>query len=219
MRVHLVIELGEDQLEDFLEHIDPGIGQNLVFHVLDQVAQGAGEFAFLHPFFLKVDQGLDGPRLIHDLFDGLICTGQFVDRHEVIGVLAVPDLGQNAVAPHGERCAGRMGVGPELLLAVLIFRLLHLDDDVGDGRAVSVEDHDVGPLGTVAPEGDRVFGGDARPGVAQLVDQAGQPKLAGAFLGLELHFLVADEASHVRHFLASVLSHHYTVIKRSSLFF
>ena len=94
----------------------------------------------------------------------------------------MPDLGQNAIAPHGKRCAGRVGVGPELLLAVLIFRLLHLDDDVGDGRAVSVEDHDVGPLGTVAPEGDRVFDGDARPGITQLVNQAGQPKLTGPFL-------------------------------------
>ena len=219
VRIHLVIKLGKDQLEDFLEDIDPGIGQNLVFHVLDQVAQGAGELAFLHTLFLKVNQGLDGPGLIHDLFNGLICTGQFMDRHKIVGVLAVPDFGQDAVTPHGKGCPGRVGIGPQLFLAVLILSLLNLDDDVGDGRAVGVEHHDVSPLGTVAPKGDRVFDGNARPGVAKLVDQASEPKLAGTFLGLELHFLVADEACHIRHLLAPRITQNYSGIKRSNLFF
>lgn len=46
---------------------------------------------------------------------------------------------------------------PAALLAAFSRSLLHLDDDVGNGRPISVEDHDIRPLRGVSSERDRIF--------------------------------------------------------------
>ena len=115
------------------------------------------------------------PRLIDNILNRLAGARLVVDGNEVVGILAMPDFGQNAVAPHSERCACGMGVRAELLFPVAQLALLHLDDDVRHSGPVGIEHDDIGSLGTVAAKGDRVFNRDARSGIAVLVDQARQP--------------------------------------------
>ena len=59
----------------------------------------------------------------------------------------MPDNFPKAVAPKRQRCAGRMAVALELVLAAFLGRLLHLDDGVRDSGTVEVKHHDVRALG------------------------------------------------------------------------
>ena len=97
--IHFVVELGENELEDFLEGVDAGIGENFVFHVFNQLLEATGALAFGHALVFDVDQDIDGPRLAGDVVDGLRDLGQVGDFDEIVGVLAVPDNGQSAIAP------------------------------------------------------------------------------------------------------------------------
>lgn len=142
-------------------------------------------------------QGVHRPGLAGDVVDGLGGVGQVGDFDEVIGVLAVPDDGLHAVAPHGQRRALGVGVGTELLLAILLFALFDLDDDVGGVGMVGIHHHDVGALGTVTAEGDGVFHRQAGDRIFVFAGEPVQPELAYHFLALGLHIFVADQAEDI----------------------
>ena len=84
----------------------------------------------------------------------------------------MPNLCERAVAPQRQWRPGGMGIGPQLLLAVLVFGLFHLDDDVGDSQAVGIEHHDIGALGRVTAEGDRILDRNPPFWVAEAAQQA-----------------------------------------------
>ncbi len=88
-----------------------------------------------------------------------------------------------------------MRVGSKLFLAIAKFGRLYFDDYIGNRRTVSIEDYDISALGSVAPEGDRIFNLYSGRGIAILVDEPRQPQLPSALLRLELNIFVAQKAS------------------------
>lgn len=182
--IHFVVELGEDQLEDFLEGVDAGIGENLVLHVLDQLLEAARALAFSHALVFDVDQDVDCPRLASNVVDGLRDLGQVGDFDEIVGVFAVPDDGERTIAPQGKWRAFGVGVGAQLFFAILELGSFDFDDDVGRVGVVGIHDHDVGTLGGVATEGDRVFDLDSAEWIAVAFSKFEQPELADDFLRL-----------------------------------
>lgn len=152
----------------------------------------------MQPFGLTLrlfgNQCLDGPGRSDDILDGLVRARNVGNFDKVVGVFAVPDDGLDAVALHGQRSAGGMGIGFKLFLAALGVGLLDLDDDHRHGGAVGVIDHDIGPLGRIAAKRDREFDRDALGLIAVLMHQAVEPQLAHHLFGLGLHILVARNA-------------------------
>ena len=59
----------------------------------------------------------------------------------------MPDDLPQPIAPERERRAGRVGVAFELVFTGFFSRLFYLDNDIGHGWAVCIEDHDIRTLG------------------------------------------------------------------------
>ncbi len=152
-----VVKLREDELEHLLENIHARIREHLVLKVFDELSEAPSLAAFGIALLLVFQKRVDRPRLTGDHLDRLVCAGQRGNFLEVVRVFPVPDDDLRTVAPDGQRGTGRVGVALELFLAAFCGRLLHLDDDVGNRRTVSVENHDVRPLRAVAPKSDRIF--------------------------------------------------------------
>lgn len=107
------------------------------------------------------------------------------DVFEVVGVFAVVVGDLLAVGPHAHGRAGGVAVALELFLAILELRFFQLDQDVGDGGIVPVEDADVGAL-FFAAKGDLVLDRHAVEGVAEVIAQDHQIELAHRLLGVSL---------------------------------
>lgn len=122
----LVVELGEDELEDFLEDIDAGIREDFILHIFDEVAQGAGEDAFLRAGFFLLDERVDRPWLASDVFDRLVDGREVWNFDEVVWVPAMPDDGRRAIAPQREQRAGGVGSEPSHYVPPRAFRRLRL---------------------------------------------------------------------------------------------
>lgn len=82
-----------------------------------------------------------------------------------------------------------------MLLAVLELALFYLDDEVGNGRTVSIHHNNIGTLGAIPSKCDRIFHREASLGVAVVVQQPVEPELADDFLGLGDDVFVAHLAT------------------------
>ncbi len=193
-----VIELREDEFENFLEDINSCVREHLVFQIFDKLAETAALTSLGVALFLVFQKRVNRPRLPCDHFNRLMRTGEGWDFLEIVRVFPVPDDDLRAVAPNGKRRTGRVGVALELLLAAFSRSLLHLDDDVRNGRPISVEDHDIRPLRGVSSERDRIFHLDPRKRIFVTVQKLVQAELANDFLRLREHFLLPDEALDIR---------------------
>jgi len=135
-----VVELGEDELEEFLEHVHAGVGEDFVFHLKDQVLERLA----LVDEFVVLDQVGYGPAFREDVRELFQAARNARDVLEVVRVLAVVVRNLLPIGPHAHGSAGGVAVALELLLAVLELGLFQLDQDVGRGGPVFVEDADVG---------------------------------------------------------------------------
>jgi len=86
-----------------------------------------------------------------------------------------------------------------LFLAVFEFGFFQLDEDVGRGGLVLVEDADVGPL-LLAAETDGVLDFHPTDRVTQVVAQDHYIELANRFFRRQLDRLAPDQAGDVRRF-------------------
>ena len=100
------------------------------------------------------------------------------------------------VGPDPHRRTGGVAVALELLLAVLEFGFLQLDEDVRRRGLVLVEDADVGALFLPA-ERHRVLDLHPGDGIAQVQAQNTQVELADRLLRRQLDGLAADQTGNV----------------------
>src|SRR5208282_5189628 len=191
----LVVEFGEDELEDFLENVHAGVGEHFVFHAFNEIAQRAGEAAFAIAFVFLFNERVNRPRLAGDVLDGLRGGGQIGNGDEIVRVFAMPDNGSCTVAPERERRSGGVTTGFELIFAGLQRRRFYLDHAVGDVLPVGVPDDDAGALGSVAAEGDGHFNGEPAHVVFVSADELFEPKLTDDFLRLGGDLFVAHETT------------------------
>ena len=82
---HFVVELGEDELEKFLENVHTGIGQNFVLHFQNQILE---RFAFGDEL-VAIDEIVEGELLIDDFRERLVGIWQVGEVVEIIRVFAV----------------------------------------------------------------------------------------------------------------------------------
>ena len=193
----LVIELREDEFEHLLEDINAGVGQDLVFHVLDQLTQGAGAQSLLFTVLFFIDEGLDSPRLSDDVIDHLGACRYVGNLDEIVWIFSMPDDGLRSVAPEGERGAGRMGIGFELFFSAFGRGLLHFHNQIGHRGPIGIEHHYVGPFGRVSAEGDGVLDRQTGEGIAIVQHQTLNPQLADDFLRLDLDLFSPNRAFEV----------------------
>ena len=181
---HLVEELGEDELEEFLEDIDAGVGEHLVLHFEDEVLEGLA----LVDEFVLFDQIGDGPALGEDVGELFRGAGNARKILEIVGVLAVVVGDGIAIGPDADGCAGGIAVGLELLLAVLEPGFLDLDEHVNGTRIVLVGDGNVRAL-FFTTEADGVFELDAVEWVAVIEVEDAEVELTNGLLRSEFDFL------------------------------
>ena len=185
----LVVELGEDELEDLLEDVDAGIGEDFVLHFENEVLERLAGFRQL----VLADEVGKREGLVENLGERLVGAREAGDILEEIGVLALVVGNGLAVRPDRHRRARREGVALQLLAAVLSIRLFRLDDDVGDVQVVLVAYDDVGPLRFASEEHGKLER-KARKRIAVSFDKTMGVKLANDLLGREANVLFADDA-------------------------
>lgn len=185
----LVVELGEDELENLLEHVDAGVGEDFVLHFENEVLERLAGFRQL----VLADEVGERKGLVENFGKRLVGARDARDVLEEIGVLALVVGNRFAVRPDRHRRACREGVALQLLAAILGIRLLRLDDDVGDVQIVLVAHDDVGPL-RLAPEEHGKLERKTRKRIAVPVDETMGEELAHDLLGRKADVLFANEA-------------------------
>ena len=185
----LVIELGEDELEDLLEHVDAGVGEDFVLHFENEVLERLAGFRQL----VLADEVGEREGLVENLGERLVGAWDAGNVLEEIGILALVKGDRFAVRPDRHRRARREGVALQLFAAVLGIGLLRLDDDVGDIQVVLVAHDDVGPL-CLASEEHGELERKARKRIAVPVDETMGEELAHDLLGREANVFFADDA-------------------------
>ena len=188
----LVVEFGENQFERFLEHVDAGIRQHLVFHFQNDAFQG---FALLGQFVLE-DQIFQGEALAEYVRKFLVDSRDVADFLKIVRVLAVIAGDFPAVRPHADLRAGCIAIGAQLVFPVLKRRFFDFNDDVGRIGTVFVKDDDVG-LFRFPAKTDRVLKTHPAFGVAVFAHQPLRIELADDLFRFQLDFLVPDNALHI----------------------
>lgn len=108
------------------------------------------------------------------------------------------------VCPNPNRCAGRVAVGFELIFSFFPPWLLQLDDDVGGGWVVVIEDHNVGELRLCAKL-DRKLNGDSILGIAIGFDQATKIQLPDYFFRFQSDVFISLQTSRIKESVAIAL--------------
>lgn len=135
-----IIQFSEDELEDFLKHVNARIGKHFVLHFENEVFQRLARLREL----VNLEQVIHRKRRIEDVRQRFRIARDVGDVLEEIGVLALMVRDGLAIGPYGHARARRMSVAFELFAPVLGFRLLDLDDDIGNVQIVLVTHDNVG---------------------------------------------------------------------------
>ena len=106
--------------------------------------------------FILKNEIFEGKTFVEYIRQSLIGVRNIGNVFKVVWISSVVVRNLLSVCPHSDRRASGVAVGTELCLAVLEFRLFHLDDNIGGINPIFAKDNDVGAF-LFSAEIDEVF--------------------------------------------------------------